>query len=174
MADPVTLGIGALVGGTVLSGIGSIMGGQANAANLQSQQNAANYNAQLYNQQAEQASATAVAQANQQQERAKQALGRQRAAIAESGIGFGGTGGDLIEDSAYNAEEDRQNILYQGLLQNQAYTAQSAQSTYAGQVAGSQVDSALTSGYIGAGASLLSGFGSAGLTGYKKGGFWWL
>lgn len=168
MADPITLGVGALVGGTVLQGVGSIMGGEANAANLQTQQNAANYNAALYNQQAQQASATAVANANQQQVQARAAQGNQRAAIAESGGGFSGSNALLINQSANNAEFDRENILYQGILQNQSDKAQAVQSTYAGQVAGSQINSALDAGYMGAGTSLLSGLGTAMLTGYKR------
>ena len=168
MADPITLGIGAIAGGAVLGGIGSIMGGNTAAANLEAQKNAANYNAQLYNQQATQAMSTAQAQSNQQADQARQVLGKQRAAIAESGIGFSGTGGDLINQSAANAEFDRQNILYNGLLQSQGYSAQADQAKYAGEVAGSQINSARNAGYIGAASNLLGGFGTAALTGYRR------
>lgn len=169
MADPITLGIGALAGGAILGGIGSIMGGSANAANLQAQQNAANYNAQLYNQQASQAMTTVQAQSNQQARQSREVLGQQRAAIAESGIGFSGTGGDLIEDSTANAEFDRQNILYNGLLQSQGYASQAQQSSYEADIAGSQIGAARTAGYIGAASHLLSGFGGFALSGYRRG-----
>lgn len=163
MADPVSWTI---IGASALGALSSI--GQANtqANNLQAQQNAANYNAELYQQQAEQSMAQAANNANLQTKNAAQVLGRQRAAIAESGIGFSGTGGDLIDQSAVNAELDRENTLYQGVLNAQSLNSQAQQSYYQADVAGSQIGNAQNSGYINAGANLLSGVGS--YMGYKN------
>lgn len=156
MADPVSL----ILGGAGLGALGSISSGQTQAANYQAQVNAQNYNSQVQQQQADQAMANAVAQSNAQQQNAKQQLGLQRAATAQSGIGFSGTGGDLIDQSAANAELDRQNILYSGMLTAQGLDAQAEQSTYAAQVAQSQINPSLAGGYIGAGANALSGVGN--------------
>lgn len=159
MADPITLGVGALAMGSVVSAVGSIAGGSAQAAQLQAQSQAANYNAMLNERQAAQASAAAVAQSNLQKRQIDQALGTQRAATAQSGIGFEGTGGDLLAQSQKNAELDRENTLYNGIIQNSNYQSQAEMNRYQGKVAESQIGSAITSGYIGAGASLLTGFG---------------
>lgn len=155
MADPVTLGL--LAVGTAMSAMSAIGGANAQAAQYQAQANAQNYNAQLQQQQGEQAGAMAAAQANQAGNRAEAALARQRAATAQSRIGFQGTGGDLIDQSAANAELDRQNILYEGYLNQQGLFAQAEQSTYAANAAQSQIGPATTAGYMGAGASVLSG-----------------
>lgn len=155
MADPVSM----LAGGTALQVISSIQQGKAQAASLQSQQNAANYNAQLYQQQAEQTMAQAAINSNLQAKNMREALGQQRAGIAESGIGFNGTGGDLIDQSSINAELDRQNTLYGGILNAQSLNSQAQQSYYQAEVAGNQISSANNSGYIGATANILSGYG---------------
>lgn len=143
--------------GTVTSAIGSIQQGQAAAANLQAQQNAANYNAEIQRQQADQAARSATAQANQQQVQAREVIGKQRASIAESGGGFGGTNSLLIDQSAANAELDRQNILYGGELNRAGLNEQAKLTTYQGGVAGSQVGSSLMAGYMGAGSSIMKG-----------------
>lgn len=158
--DPISISVGVMALGTALGAVSSIGSAQAQAANLQAQTNAANYNAELYRQQADNTIAQANADANMQQSKARQAIGMQRAATAEAGIGFDGTGGDLIDQSAINAELDRQNILYSGLLNANSLTSQAEQSTYQAQVAQSQIGPTVTSGYIGAGANILSGVGN--------------
>lgn len=157
MADPVSL---TLAGGAVFGVLSSISQANAQAASLQAQTNAANYNEALYKQQAEQSMAQANNQSNLQAKQAAQVLGKQRAGIAESGIGFAGTGSDLIDQSAVNAEMDRQNILYSGLINAQSLNAQGEQASYQADVAQSQIGNTIMSGYIGAGSSILSGAGN--------------
>lgn len=156
MSDPLSL----LAGGTALGVIGGIAGGYSQAANYQAQANAQNYNAAVQRQQAQQAMAQATEQANVQHRKASAALGEQRVATAQAGIGFEGTGGDLLEQSANYAELDRQNILYQGLLNAQGLNAQAEQSTYAAQVATSQKQPSIIGGFLGGSGTLLSGVGS--------------
>ncbi len=146
-----------MAAGAGLGALSGIMGGNAQAANYQAQANAQNYNAAIQRQQAQQVMAQATEQANVQHRKAIQAMGQQRAATAQSGIGFDGTGGDLIDQSATNAELDRQNILYNGLLSSQGLNAQAEQSTYAAQVAQSQEQPSQIGGYLNAGGSILSG-----------------
>lgn len=156
MADPISLTLMGI--GTALGAVSSIGSAQSQAAQLQAQANAQNYNAALYNQQAEQTMAQANEQANVQQRRAKAAMATQRAATAESGLGFAGTGGDLINQSAISAELDRQNILYNGILNAQGLQSQAEQSTYAAQVAQSNITPTVAGGYLSAGGNILSGF----------------
>lgn len=161
MADPISI---TLIAATALStamGAASAIGsGNAQAANYQAEQNAQNYNAQLYQQQSEQAMAQASERANVQSRQATQVMGQQRAATAQSGLGFIGTGAELIDQSASMAELDRQNILYEGLLTGQGLQSQSVQSTYAAQVAGSQIQPSITGGYMSAAGSILGGVAS--------------
>lgn len=156
--DPISIGV--LAAGTLLGAMSSISSAQTQAANYQAQANAQNYNAQLYQQQAQNTIAQANADANLQYNRSEQALGMQRAATAESGIGFDGTGGDLINQSAANAALDRENILYSGLINANSLNAQAAQSSYVADVAQSQIAPATAAGYMGAAGNLLSGTGS--------------
>jgi len=78
---------------------------------------AADYNAKID----EQNAAITRQQAGQREEafrsEARQTLGRQRAAFAESGTGLGGSNLDIIKDSALNLELDALNIRYQGELE---------------------------------------------------------
>lgn len=159
MADPVSLGIGALVVGGGLSAYSQIRNGYGQAQQLQSQSDAANINAQIARQKAQQGSAQAVSQSNQQNDKAQQQIGSQIAQTSESGIGFTGTGGDLLQQSETNAELDRQNILYNGLLQNQATNYQADQDQYQANVYASQEGNAITGGYLGAIGGLLNSAG---------------
>lgn len=155
MADPISLTLMGI--GTALGAVSSIGSAQSQASQLQAQANAQNYNAALYNQQAQQTMAQANEQANVQQRRAKAAMASQRASTAQSGLGFEGTGGDLINQSAISAELDRQNILYNGILNAQGLQSQAEQSTYAAQVAQSNITPTVAGGYLSAGGNILSG-----------------
>lgn len=52
-----------------------------------------------------------------QRRQARQALGAERAGIAESGVGFGGSSLDVMRRSTKNAELDAMNIRYAGDLE---------------------------------------------------------
>lgn len=157
MADPVTLMAVAAAGGAILGGIGSIQQGEAQAQSLQSQANAARYNADVQRKQGEQEMAVANANANDQHRKAAQIQGKQAAAIAESGIGFSSTTNMLIDQSAAQAELDRQNILYAGNSKQQSLNQAANLSDYQANFAESQVGGARMAGYIGAASSLLNG-----------------
>lgn len=159
MADPVSA---TLMGGSVFGAISSFQQAQAQTASLQAQQNAQNYNAQLYQQQAQDTMAQSNSQANLGIDHARQTIGAQRAAIAESGMAGSVTGNALIDQSAANAELDRQNTLYSGLINANSLNAQASQSSYAAQTAGNQIASSQASGYIGAATSLLGGYAKYG------------
>ena len=76
-------------------------------------------------------------------------FGRQRAAIAQSGLGVGGSVLDVVADSELNAELDALNIRYEGATRATSLRNQSAIESMLGKAAKKQ-------GRIGAVASLLS------------------
>lgn len=80
----------------------------------------------------------------------RQVLARQRGAIAESGLGAGGSAGLLAEQNAVTQELDALNIRYGGTLRSTGLLAQSAYGRSAGAAARS-------SGRMLAGAQLLAG-----------------
>lgn len=96
--------------------VGAIQQGNAQAA-------AANYNATSQEREATQRSREANLNEEAQRRKNRQRLGRQRAQLAESGIGFGAMGESLIADSAKFAEMDALNIRYQGETQRRGLLA---------------------------------------------------
>ncbi len=52
-----------------------------------------------------------------QRREARKLLGRSRAAVSQSGVGFGGSSQDVYQQSALDAELDALNIRYQGELE---------------------------------------------------------
>lgn len=81
-----------------------------------------------------------------------QFFGRQRAAMAESGLGAGGSTGMLADQSAVLAELDALNIRYGGTMRGRGLLSQAANSRAGGRAAKS-------AGMMLAGAQLLAGSG---------------
>ena len=79
------------------------------------------------------------------------ALGRMTAAAGQSGGGYQGSTGAVINQSAENAEHDALSVRYKAQLQKWAYASQSANLSQASSNAG-------TSGVVNTGAALLKGF----------------
>jgi hypothetical protein len=125
-----------------IQAIGSISSGYSQAKALRAQQ-------QMDYANADSANATANADTEQVLRRGHQALGEQSASTAEAGIGFTGTGADLLNQSANNVQLDALNTLYGGQVK-------AATSRNAGLAAGKQAQGAITSGWIGAATSVLS------------------
>ena len=105
MSDPVTWGY-------VAAWIGA---GTAVASGVQESNNA-EAEADLAEANAKAAAEQASAAEEVQRRRNRSILARQRAAIAESGIGFGGSAEKLQQDSAVQAELDALNVRYEGRL----------------------------------------------------------
>ena len=129
----------------------------------QSQAQAANYNAQAATMAANNANAAANANEEAQRRKAAVQLGQQRAGLVEGGIDISqGSGADLVNQAATNAEMDALNIRYQGQSQAAAYNTQAMSDRY-------QAKQATGLGmYLGAGAGALSGYTSARYLGGAK------
>lgn len=167
MADPVTIGI-MIAASTAMSAVGAIQQGAAAAAQGRAQQQAQQFNAAIKEQQATLARQQSGARQQQQRRGARQILGQQRAALAQAGIGMGGSALDIEEQSAVRAELDSLTIAYEGELQAKGLLAAAQQDLYFGEVAKARGKNEQTASYISAGASILSGAASYGM---YKGGF---
>ena len=123
----------------------------------QAQSNALNYNAKIDAQNA--VNASRVANVNEDAVRRvnAQKLGNLKAGLLQSGIGTGGTAVDLLATSAANTELDALNTRYEGVLKSRSYSQQADVNQF-------QANSAVTAGYLSAGAHALSAYGG----GYTK------
>lgn len=139
MSDPVTwayIGM-AVSGGTALYS-GYTQSQQAQAESEQSRKNA------------EMAAQQANAAEEAQRRRSRSILARQRAAIAESGIGFGGSSETLQQDSAVQAELDALNVRYEGRVRGMGFRTES-------RFARQRASSAMAGGFLSAAGQLLGG-----------------
>jgi hypothetical protein len=120
-------------GGSFLSALGTIGAARSDSRALKAQ------------------SRTAFAQGYEdeaaQRRRARAELGEQAAAIAQAGIGYGGTAALVMEQSELNAEMDALNYRYRGVQQGTALRTQAKQ--------------VKAEGYMQAGAQLLTGYGAS-------------
>lgn len=154
--DPATA---LIIASTAVSAVGAISAGNAQAASLKSQANALEYNASVQRMNADRTAAEYSVREDQQRRQQAIILGRQRAGIAESGIGFTGTALDLEEQSNINAELDNLTLRYEGNTQRAALLQDATMSTYQAGAAKSQAKSAKQQGYISALGSVLGGAG---------------
>jgi hypothetical protein len=146
-----------------VSQYGSLISGGMSAISAISQGNqqkaASKYNAKVAENQAIAARQQAGANAEMQRRSSEKKIGSMQAAYAASGVSMEGSALDILEESARNAEMDRQNILYGGELR-----AIGSEGT--AMLEKSQGANAQTSGYLSAAGSLFkagaSAYGSSG------------
>lgn len=143
MSDPVTW-----------AWIASAMGAGTAAASGYQQSQQAKSEAELADANAEAAAQQANAAEDAQRRRNRSILARQRAAIAESGIGFGGSSERLQQDSAVQAELDALNVRYEGRLRGLGFQNDA-------RFARSRASSAMAGGYLSASSSLIGGLSNA-------------
>lgn len=162
-----------MIAQAVVAAVSAAASANAQRQGAKAQQAAANYNAQIL----EQNAATERQQANLREEtqrrQARQVLGAQAASLAQAGIGLGGgSAADLMEQSATNAELDALSIRYEGDMRARGLLASAEQERYQGRVAGYNARQASISGGLGVASSVLgaaSSYGggkSTGATGY--------
>lgn len=123
-------------GGKVASGIGEM--------------NAANYNANILNQQAAQVANNASAEEAKLRREQRQEIGRQIATAA--GSGASGSIVDVIRQNIENQEMDALTLRYRGAIEGASLKAQAKMTKYEGK-------QALYGGIAGAGSKLLTSFG---------------
>lgn len=151
--EPTTLAIIS----SVVGAVGAVGQANAAAASAKSQKQAAEYNATVMKQQAVATQQQGAVAEDAQRRRVRSILGKQRAALAESGLGFEGTGGMLLNQSAAAAELDALNMRYETDLRAKGLLSDANMAQFEGEAALSAGRSAAMSGYLTAGTSLLSG-----------------
>lgn len=120
---------------------------------------ASEYNAAVNRQRAEVSRAISGQREEQVRRSSREALGRQAAASAESGLGLGGSNADLERQSAVMAELDALNIRYEGELEAHGYLSEAALEDYNARINRSYGRNARVAGFIGAGGTALAGYG---------------
>lgn len=113
-----------MAAGAAVSAVGAIQSANAQAAALGSQAAAANYNADISDEQAEQSLRVNTMEQLRLQREQRQFMGRQRAAAAQAGVGKGGSTKDILDQSETLAELDRLNLAYEGSLRARGYSTQ--------------------------------------------------
>lgn len=161
MADPITILAVTAAASSVMGIAGAITSANAQSASAKSAANAAEYNAEVDRQRATVATQQGNANEEAQRRSAAIAMGRQTAATAQSGVDLSsGSALDLYQQSATNAELDALNIRYGAQLQAQGLQQQGALDTMTAQQQRANANSAMTAGYLNAGASALSSYGT--------------
>jgi hypothetical protein len=139
-----TAGSIASLGSTLLSGVGSIIGGNR-------QQAAAEANAKTQNMLAKDAERRGSVAEGEQRTKYEQFIGKQRAIMGSSGIvADEGSFGDILAQSAEFGERDAQQLRANAEREAFGHKAQAQNDTYQGQ-------QAMTAGIVKGGSSLLSG-----------------
>jgi len=159
MADPVSASL--MIAASAMQAVGAIQQGKMAAAQGQAQMNAANYNARMKEIEAGITREQSNAREEQQRRQAREVLGRQRAAVAQASIGFGGSALDIMEESATLAELDALTIRYEGDLKAKGLLAEAEFDKYSGQVSMAMGKAAKKASYVSAAASILQGSSAA-------------
>lgn len=134
----------------------AVVGTTASLYNADTQKNTAEANAELARRQGEQEKDAAVAQAEKIRKAARAAAAQANAATAAAGVSIGEGTPVRITDQIYkDAEDDAYNTLLTGTRR------QASANTQAGLLQG-EGQSAVTAGYLNAGATLLSSASSYG------------
>lgn len=115
-----------------------------------SAQNAANYNSWALTAQANALNAEGAQREAQQRRDAREFLGRQSAAMGESGAGYGGSNALSLEQSSVNAELDALNIRYGTQMKSMGLLMDAAEQKRQG-------SAAMLGGLLGAGGQILLG-----------------
>lgn len=164
------------VAGTAVSGATSIAAGYAQQEAAEYNATLMEYNATIANQQAVQRAELGRQEELRQRRRVSGLIGQQRATFGATGavVDTGSTLG-VIEDTAYLGEQDAMSIRYNSAVDVWALNNKSSNYAAQSNLQRSQGANAVASGYMGAGASLLSGasslasfYGTTALTANKQ------
>lgn len=103
--------------GGMFNGIGKLVEGRQQRNEIDRQRDIEQFNIKVEEQNAALSAQQTSAREEAVRRAARRALGQQRAAIAQSGTGTGGTNAALAEQSTTNAELDALNVRYAGVLE---------------------------------------------------------
>lgn len=147
------------IASTAFQVIGAISDSNSRSDAYESQAAWNQYNATVQRQNSDAALQQSASEQARQNRHARQVLGQQRAATAQSGTGFGGSNADLLDQSATLAELDMLNIAYEGQVRARGHEIQAQGEDYSAGVNRSNARNVRRAGIFSAGRSLLTGFG---------------
>lgn len=161
--DPVSI---ALIGGAALGAGGQIYSGMAASAEGKSAQNMANYNASLAEREATMTERKTMLQQRQQNEEAERRKSTMVANMGAAGV-VSTTGTPLLIQAQQAEQDELQNLMigFEGAEQARALRSEATLQRLQGKQARKAGNAARTASFIGAGGTLLSGFGAAGAAG---------
>ncbi len=139
--------------------MGAISDANSKSQAYESQAEWNQYNAAIQRQNAGAALQQSASEQARQNRQARRVMGEQRAAVAQSGTGFGGSNADLLDQSATLAELDMLNIAYEGQMRARGHEIQAQGEDYSRKVNRRNAGNAKTAGIFSAGRSLLTGVG---------------
>lgn len=146
---------------TAFSVIGAISDSNSRADAHENEAAWRDYNATIERQNADISLQQSAAQQEQQHRNARRILGEQRAGIAQSGTGFGGSNLDIMDQSETLAELDMLNIAYEGQMRARGYNIQAQGHEWSAGVERSNARNIRRAGVFSAGRSLLTGVSRA-------------
>jgi hypothetical protein len=154
---------GVILGGLALGAVGQIMQGSAAASQAKGEQAMANYNAAVANQNAVQTEKATLYKQQKQAEAADRQASTLRANLGASGaVPNEGTALQLQGTQAAQSELDNLMIGYQGQIQAGQYRSQAGLQQMQAGIYGQAAGNDMMAGMLGAGTSLLTGFGQYG------------
>lgn len=101
----------------IAGAVGALVQGRQERNAIDVQRDIEQFNIKVEKQNAALVAQQTSAREEQQRRESRQLLGTQRAAIAQSGVGFGGSSADIIRQSTASAELDSLNVRYAGDLE---------------------------------------------------------
>lgn len=147
--------------GTGIAAAGAIQAGQAAGVEAESAQRIANYNAAIQEQEAKAAEQKTAFEQTRQAEAAARAKSRLRARLAATGAVPGPGQELLIEEQAAELELEQLLIGYEGEIAASRARSQAELDILSGRLAKRRGKVAKRAGFVRAGTTLLTGFGTA-------------
>jgi hypothetical protein len=114
MALPWLIPAGLSIAGTLLNTVGKVQQAGADADMLEQRAAGSQFDAEMARLFGEDSLRTSTAAQLAQRRGSRNLLAVQKAAIAQAGIGTGGSAADVVRESAANAELDALNIAFEG------------------------------------------------------------
>jgi hypothetical protein len=146
----------------VFAAVGKLMEGRAQAGELRDQANVEAYHAGIAGQNAvlkgQQTSAAEEALRRDQ----RQFLGKQRAAVAESGTGMSGSNEDVMRQSAALAELDALNVQFEGNIERNNLLEQKKMHLWNKDALRKKARAIMHNRWVGAAGAGMSAYGGAG------------
>lgn len=148
--------------GTALGAVGQVQQGQAAAASARYNAKVADMNAQISERRARDALERGKLEEQKKRTQVQQVIGRQKAAMAANGVDVGfGSPLDVLVDTATLGEVDALTIRSNTAREAYDFKVQAANGRADANLSRMNASSASTAGFLNAGATLLTGAGSA-------------